>query len=137
MAKEVFKGAVVTLNSVDVSALVESVEIELNRAAERATGLTDEAEVEMVGLKNNAVSMTLYNTFGTSEIFQTLRTLYANGTTFAWSLRKASGSVAVDNPEFSGSAFLKDWQAIGGEVGSRHMTQVTLGLTTDVTVATS
>jgi hypothetical protein len=138
VAKEVFRDAEVILNSVTVSSLIETVEIQTNRNAERATGLSDEAEVEMPGLKNNAVSMTAYASFGTDEIFQTLRTLWEDGTVFTWSVKKTAGSsVAADNPQFSGSAFVKDWKPLGGDVGARHMSEITLGLTTDITIAVS
>lgn len=116
MAKIVLKDAYVSVNSVDLSDHVESVEVTYNADAGEATAMGDAAHNFLPALLNQGVSVTFRQDFAASKVDATLAPL-VGAAAFAIEVRPTSGSVSTTNPKYSGNVILTDYAPIGGSVG--------------------
>ena len=126
MAVEILKSCSVTINAVDLSSLVESVQI--THAAERVeiTSMGMTSRRYATGLAADAMSINFYNDFAATKTEATLYPLV--GTTTTVIVKPASGATSATNPTYTYSnAFVESHTPLGtGKVGEVPMTQITL-----------
>lgn len=126
MAVEILKSCSVTIGAVDLSSLVESVQI--THAAEKveitSMGMTSRRFV--TGLAADAMSINFYVDFAASKTEATIYPLV--GTTVTVVVKPTSAATSVTNPTYTYSnAFVESHTPLGtGKVGEVPMTQITL-----------
>lgn len=126
MAVEIIKNASVTINAVDLSSLVESVQI--THAAERVeiTSMGMTSRRYTTGLAADAMVINFYVDFAATKTEATIYPLV--GTTTTVIVKPTSAAVSATNPSYTYSnAFVESHTPIGnGKVGEIPMTQITL-----------
>lgn len=127
MAKHILYNASVTLNSVDLSDHVESVEYTLQINAQAAAAMSEVEDYSMPGTRVvGDISLNMYQDFASSKTYQTLQGLWTNRTSFNAVVKPDSASAATTNPQFTVSVFIKSFPVVSGSRGDRHMTQLVL-----------
>jgi hypothetical protein len=126
MAVEIIKNASVTINAVDLSTLVESVQI--THAAERVeiTSMGMTSRRYTTGLAADAMVINFYVDFAASKTEATIYPLV--GTTTTVVVKPTSAATSVTNPTYTYSnAYVESHTPIGnGKIGEIPMTQITL-----------
>jgi hypothetical protein len=115
MASFAWTDARVEVNSVNLSAYVKSVSLELSAEALDDTAMGDTYHSRIGGLKDWSVSVEFNADFGASAVDQTLNALLGTVTTIK--VRPTSSSISATNPEYSGSVLLSSYTPAGGGVG--------------------
>jgi hypothetical protein len=126
MAVEIIKNASVTINAVDLSSLVESVQI--THAAERVeiTSMGMTSRRYTTGLAADAMVINFYVDFAASKTEATIYPLV--GTTTTVIVKPTSAATSATNPTYTYSnAYVESHTPIGsGKIGEIPMTQITL-----------
>ena len=126
MAVEIIKNASVTINAVDLSSLVESVQI--THAAERVeiTSMGMTSRRYTTGLAADAMVINFYVDFAASKTEATIYPLV--GTTTTVIVKPTSAAVSATNPSYTYSnAYVESHTPIGnGKIGEIPMTQISL-----------
>jgi predicted secreted protein len=110
-----FLDAEITVNSVDLSSFARSVTIDSNNEILDKTAFGDTSRVKVAGMKDWTVSVEFWQSYYTAEVDATLWPLHDNGTEFTVTVMadKTSG-VGTENPKYSGTAILANYQPIAG-----------------------
>lgn len=138
MAKHVFYNASVTVNGVDLSAHVESLELPIALASLAAAGMGELQSYNMAGVQDvGDVKVTFYQDYAASKTYATLFTLWQNRTSVNLVVKADAGATAATNPQFTLSVFVKDMPIMSGSRGDRHMAPVTFSPAGALAVATS
>lgn len=126
---------VVTVNSVVLTDQVTSASITRTVEALEATAFGDTSRKFTGGLQNNEVTLTLYNSYASSETYATLSGLV--GTTTNIEIRPSSGTIAATNPNFIiTGCYLESLPVIDATMGELSTIDVTFtGGTYSVTTA--
>jgi hypothetical protein len=126
MAVEIIKNASVTINAVDLSSLVESVQI--THAAERVeiTSMGMTSRRYTTGLAADAMVINFYVDFAATKTEATIYPLV--GTTTTVIVKPTSAATSATNPTYTYSnAYVESHTPIGnGKVGEIPMTQISL-----------
>lgn len=126
MAVEILKSCSVTIGAVDLSSLVESVQI--THAAEKVeiTSMGMTSRRYATGLAADAMSINFYVDFAAAKTEATLYPLV--GTTVTVVVKPTSAATSATNPTYTYSnAFVESHTPLGtGKVGEVPMTQITL-----------
>ena len=136
MAKFVLKDAFVSLNAVDLSALVESITINYGAETPERTSMSEDARTRLPGLIDWSVDITFRQDFGANLVDATLYDL-VGAAAFAVEFRPTSASVGSTNPKFTGNALIGSYNPITGTVGDTAGAPVTLTGDGDLTRATA
>ena len=125
MAVQIIKNASVTINSVDLSSLVESVQITHSAEKVEITSMGMTSRRYTTGLAADAMVINFYADFAATKTEATLYPLV--GTTTTVLVKPDSGATAATNPLYTYSnAFVESHTPIGnGKVGEIPMTQIT------------
>jgi hypothetical protein len=123
MAKHVFRGAQVVINSVDLSTYVSEVALSYNQNNPEATGVGD-TTVDRVtgGLIDWSVTVTFFQDYSANGVEATLFGLIGNATKVDIELIPGTGTVAADNPRYHGRCVFNGYQPMGGSPGAVHST---------------
>jgi hypothetical protein len=129
MAVEIIRNASVTINSVDLSSWVDSVQI--THAAERVeiTSMGMTSRRYTTGLAADAMVINFFVDTQTTPTAATEATLYPLvGTTTTVIVKRSSGATSATNPTYTYSnAYVESHTPLGtGKVGEIPMTQITL-----------
>ncbi len=115
MATLSWDDADLTVNSVDLSAHVQSVSLTYSADELDETAMGDSTHSRIGGLKDWSISVTFNQDFAASQVDATLFSIV--GTTFTVVLKPTSAAVSATNPSFTGSAHFPSY-GFGGGVGS-------------------
>lgn len=134
MAQHVLLDAVITVNAVDISGHVYSVEIEDGADEVDVTTFGDHYKEQDKGLKEATVTLEVFQDFDLGEVDATLWPLYQSGETFEVTVKADSAPTSEENPQFRMQSQLYAYSPIAGGVGDALTTTVifrnaTLGLT--------
>lgn len=126
MPVAVLKNASVTINSVDLSSLVESVVLtySVDQLEITAMGMTGRRFDD--GLQNNQLTVNLYQDYAANQVEATVYSLVGSLTTVV--VKPAAGAVSATNPSYTlTNTFLSSHQPLGssGRVGEMPMVQLT------------
>lgn len=126
MPVAVLKNASVTINSVDLSSLVESVVLtySVDQLEITAMGMTGRRFDD--GLQNNQLTVNLYQDYAANQVEATVYSLVGSTTTVV--VKPAAGAVSATNPSYTlTNTFLASHQPLGssGRVGEMPMVQLT------------
>jgi len=113
----------VTINSVDLSDQCTSATVTYTAEALESTAFGDTARKYTSGLQNNEVTVTLYQSYASTETEATIYGLV--GTTTNLVLKPASGTVGATNPSYTlTGAYLESHTPIAASLG--ELSTVTL-----------
>jgi hypothetical protein len=123
--KIVLKDCVITVNGVDFSDHVSSVEVSLSKDAVETTNFSGGGREQMAGLKSDEFSVTFQQDFEAGEVDSVLYPLYDAETEFPVTVKPKVGAVSDDNPLYTGTCILLEYQPLAGSVGELSETEVT------------
>lgn len=123
MATFALLNAHVEVNSVDLSDHARAATLALEATQLDSTAFGDNWSEITGGLKSGTLTIEFLDDFAASEVSATLWPLFGTTTTFA--VRPDAGSVASDNPEYSGSLFIAQY-TVGGTLNEMAMKSLTL-----------
>ena len=108
---------VVTINSVDLTDQVTSAVLTRVIEALESTAFGSSSRVYTSGLSNNALTVTLYNSYAVSETYATLSTLV--GTQFVVTIKPTSAATSATNPIHTlTGTYLETLPLINGQLGA-------------------
>lgn len=116
MALIVFKNASVTINAVDLSDHVKSVEIKYSAESLENTAMGATFKGKQAGLKDWSMSVEFYQDYAAAQVDATLFSL-VGAAPFAIIVRPDAAVKGTANPEFTGNVLLPDYTPITGSVG--------------------
>ena len=108
---------VVTINSVDLTDQVTSAVLTRVIEALESTAFGSSSRVYTSGLSNNALTVTLYNSYAATETYATLSTLV--GTQFVVTIKPTSAATSATNPIHTlTGTYLETLPLINGQLGA-------------------
>jgi hypothetical protein len=125
--------AVVTFNSVDLSAYVTAVTINQSFDELEVTAMGDTAHKFARGLEASTITLDFLNDNAASTVIPTLRAAY--GTTVPLTIKQSSGATSATNPLYSTTVLVNNLQNINGAVGDISSQSITFTCNSVITVA--
>ena len=125
--------AVVTFNSVDLSAYVTAVTINQAFDELEVTAMGDTAHKFTKGLEASTITLDFLNDNASATVIPTLRAAY--GTTVPLVIKQASGAVSATNPSYSTTVLVNNLQNVNGAVGDISSQSITFTCNSVITVA--
>ena len=135
MAVFLNNAAVVTLNSVDLSAYVTAVTINQSFDELEITAMGDTAHKFVKGLEASTVTLDFLNDNASSATIQTLRAAY--GTTVPLTIKQTSAATSATNPLYSTTVLINNLQNVNGSVADISSQSLTLTCNSVITVTTA
>jgi len=124
MAKYIIKDPVVTINGVDLSDHARSATINFAADDVDLTAFGATMKEHGKGLGDGSMSVEFFQDFASGEVDATLWPLATGTSTFAMSIKPATGAISATNPEFQMTAHLLEYSPMDGEVGAASQTTV-------------
>ncbi len=126
MAVFLSNGAVVTLNSVDISGVVTGVTINRSFDELEVTAMGDNAHKFTKGLESSTITLELLNDTAASGANAVTATLAAAwGTTVPLTIKRGSGAISTTNPEYQTTVLVNNTQDLNGSVGDISTQSIT------------
>ena len=128
MPREILKDAFVSLNAVDLSDHVESVEMNYSEELKRATSMGDTGERQLPsGIGNWSLTLNFFQDYDAAKVDATLFPL-VGAPQFAMKFRKSkTDAISATNPEYQGNGMIEgDLPLAAAAVGEMNMTPVTV-----------
>lgn len=139
MAKKfILKNCVTTVNGVDLSDHISSVELSLKKADIDTTNFQGGGKEHQAGLSDDEITVEFQQDFGAAEVNQTLSPLYDNENEFIVTVKPTASGVSATNPLYSATCLLLEYLPLSGKVGDLSTVKVKfVTQRTGITYATS
>lgn len=124
MAKLVLRDCFIEVAGVNFSDHVSSVEVSLKKASIDTTNFSGGGKEQVAGLKDDEFTVNFQQDFAAAEVDATLYPLYNNETEFPVKVRPYAGAKSTENPEYTGTCILLEYQPLSGKVGELSDTKV-------------
>lgn len=124
MGKLVLRDCVITVNGVDFSDHVSSVEVSMKKKSIDTTNFSGGGSEAVAGLKEDEFTVTFQQDFAANEVDATLFPLYDDETEFTVTVKPSNSAVSATNPEYSATCILLEYQPLSGKVGELSDTKV-------------
>ena len=126
MAVFLSNGAVVTLNSVDISGVVTGVTINRSFDELEVTSMGDSAHKFTKGLEASTITLELLNDTAASGANAVTATLAAAwGTTVPLVIKRSNAVISTTNPEYQTTVLVNNTQDLNGSVGDISTQSIT------------
>lgn len=125
MAKTILTDCSVTVNGVNLSDHVESVEINSEVEDVDLTAMGATAREHGQGLRNDSMTFNFFQDFSASKVDATFWPLLSN-TGFTVVVKPTSAAVSTTNPSFTATCLLFTYQPLAGSVGEASQTSIEL-----------
>jgi hypothetical protein len=126
MAVFLSNGAVVTLNSVDISGVVTGVTINRSFDELEVTAMGDTAHKFTKGLEASTITLDLLNDTAASGANAVTATLAAAwGTTVPLVIKRSNAVISTTNPEYQTTVLVNNTQDLNGAVGDISTQSIT------------
>lgn len=125
MAKVILKDASVTINGVDLSDHVDSVEISEKWDNKDVTSMGATMKQYLLGLGDGSIKVDFFQDFAAASVDATLSALAGSNTTFTVVCKPTSAAVSATNPSYTMTAVLPEYQPLSGKVGDPSKLSVT------------
>ena len=136
MAAFVITNPVITVNSVDLSDHVDSVEINDETADVQTTNFGSGGNVTRTGgLKSGSITINFQQDYAASKVDATIWA--ARGTAITVTAKATSAANSATNPLYSGSYLVTQYKPVAGKVGDLATLSVTWPRTGDLTRTTT
>lgn len=124
--KFVVKEGILTINAVDLSDHVSSIDIPLTKAQIDATGLNFGGGTDWVhGIADEGLTVEFMNDEDSGSVTDTLFPLYRDETVFPITYQNFPGPVSDENPSYEADCKLFNYDPVNGQVGALSKSQVT------------
>lgn len=115
---------VVTINSVDLTDQTTSAVLTRVIESLESTAFGSTSRVYTAGLENNSLTVTLYNSYATTETYATLKALV--GTQLVVKVKPTSGATSATNPEHTlTNTYLESLPLVNGQLGALDTIDIT------------
>ena len=136
MAVEVLKGASITVNGVDLSDYVTSIEISITREEiETTTFASGGGRSRIAGLEDSSISLTFLQDFGAASVDATINPLIGKATNVV--IQTGGSTVSATKPSYTASVLVTEWMPIANAVGDAPEISVEWPVVGQVTKGTS
>jgi hypothetical protein len=137
MAVYLSNGVVLTVNAVDLSALVSSVTI--NRSFEELdiSAMGDSGRRYTKGLEASSITIDFFNDAATAKTLQTLNSASVWGNNVVVTAKQTSSAVAADNPLYTMTCLVNNTTPINGAVGDLSTQSVTWNVSGQIVITTA
>jgi hypothetical protein len=125
MGKIVLRDCTITINAVDLSDHVSSVEINFVKDEVETTSFSGQGRERVAGLKDDSFVVNFQQDYATGEVDQTLFPLYNNETEFTVVVKPTAAAVSATNPSYTATCIILEYQPLSGSVGDLSETEVT------------
>jgi len=126
MAVFLSNGAVVTLNSVDISGVVTGVTINRSFDELEVTAMGDSSHKFTKGLESSTITLELLNDTAASGANAVTATLAAAwGTTVPLTIKRSSAAISTTNPEYQTTVLVNNTQDLNGSVADISTQSIT------------
>ena len=136
MSVVVLTNAQVTVNGVDLSNHVDSVEVQTNVDDVDITAMGASAHQHAPGLRNDKITVNFLQDFAASSVDATLFPLLGN-TGFTVKVVPVNTTVSTTNPSYTATCVLFTYSPLSGKVGERSDTSVEFQATGLIVKATT
>ena len=136
MSVVVLTNAQVTVNGVDLSNHVDSVEVQTNVDDVDITAMGASAHQHAPGLRNDKITVNFLQDFAAGKVDATLFPLLGN-TGFTVKVVPVATTVSTTNPSYTATCVLFTYNPLSGKVGERSDTSVEFQATGLVVKATT
>ena len=133
MARLVLTNAYITVNGVNLSDHIASVTLTTTDDVVETTAFGDTARTRIAGLRDNSVALEFHQDYATSNVEATIYPLL--GTTTTVVVKPNGGTTAADNPSYTMTALVSEWQPLNGAVGELATASVTWPISGTITKA--
>lgn len=117
MGKLVLRDAVTTINGVDFSSHISSVEVSLKKASIDSTNFSGGGKEATAGLSSDEFMITFQQDFGLAQVDATLFPLYDQELEFVITVKPRNLAVSATNPLYTGTCLLLEYTPLSGKVG--------------------
>lgn len=135
MAVFLSNGAVVTLNSVDISAYVTGVTINRSFDELEITAMGDTAHKFTKGLEASTITLDLLNDNAAAGVTATLAAAW--GTTVPLVVKRSNAAISTTNPEYQTTVLVNNTQDLNGAVGDISTQSITFTCNSVIVVDTT
>lgn len=125
MGKIVLRDCQITVNGVNLSDHVSSVEVNFVKDEVETTNFSGQGRERIAGLKDDSFVVTFQQDYAAGEVDATLFPLYDNETEFTVVVKPTASAVSATNPSYTGTCILLEYQPLSGSVGDLSETEVT------------
>jgi hypothetical protein len=135
MAVYLSNGVVLTVNAVDLSALVSSVTINRSFDELEVTAMGDSGHKFVKGLEASSITIDFFNDEASAKTLQTLQAVWGTSTTVT--VKQTSATVSATNPLYTMSCLVNNTTPINGAVGDLSTQSVTWNVNGTIAVTTA
>ena len=136
MARLVLTNAYITINGVNLSDHIASVTLTTTDDVIDTTAFSSTAaRTRVAGLTDNSVALEFHQDYATSNVEATIYPLLGNTTAVV--VKPNGSTTAADNPSYSFTALVSEWQPLNGAVGELATASVTWPISGEITKAVS
>lgn len=122
--KLVIKNCVATINGVDLSDHIASVEVNMKKAAIDTTNMSGGGKEQIAGLKDDMFTIDFQQDYATAQVDATLWALYVAETEFTVTVKPTAAPVSATNPLYTATCILLEYLPLSGKVGALSTTKV-------------
>lgn len=126
MAKLVLKDCYVVVNGTNFSDHTSSCEINMSKDEVETTNFSGSGRERVAGLQDNSFKITFQQDFAAANVDAVLYPLWNNETEFAIEVRPTSAAVGANNPKYTATCILLEYQPLSGNVGDLSETEIEL-----------
>jgi hypothetical protein len=133
MARLVLTNAYITINSVNLSDHIASVTLTTTDDVVETTAFGDAARTRIGGLRDNSVALEFHQDYATSNVEATIYPLLGSTTTVV--VKPNGASTSAENPAYTMTALVSEWQPLNGAVGELATASITWPISGTITKA--
>jgi hypothetical protein len=137
MAVYLSNGVVLTVNAVDLSALVSSVTINRSFDELETTAMGDSGHRFVKGLEASSITVDFFNDSESAKTLQTLNSSSVWGNNIVVTAKQTSAATSASNPLYTMTCLVNNTTPINGAVGDLSTQSVTWNVSGTIAVTTS
>lgn len=135
MAKFVSTDFKIELNSVDLSNAIASATLDITREEQTTTAFGQTSVTRIGGLQDGSLTLEFHQDFGSAAVDETLFPIL--GSLVPFSISPTSGTIAADNPTYSGTVLVTNYTPFDSATGELATFSITIPVSGDITRATA
>ena len=135
MAVFLNNGVVLTVNAVDLSDHVTAVTINRTFDELEVTAMGDSGHKFVKGLEASSITIDFLNDTASSEVLQTLQSVWGTSTTIT--VKQTSAATSATNPLYTMSCLINGTTDINGSVADLSMQSLTFNVNGTIAITTS
>jgi UTP:GlnB (protein PII) uridylyltransferase len=124
MAKLVLRNCYIEVNGVNFSSHVSSVTVNLSKDEIDTTNFGGDGRERTHGLKDDSFELNFQQNYASGSVDAVLYPLWDQELEFVVKVRPTSAAVGPNNPEYSATCILLEYQPLAGDVGDLSETEV-------------